>query len=253
MDADRERAKELYREMSLWEKIVYLVQNYWRPVVFAIIGVSVVLSIIGRLTWNKIADTALGIGIHATMFDPNETDDFESYMTETYPEFLTKKSAFYSYWFYSGYSSSQGELISSTAYQLAGAIAAGQMDVMIGDAKTLSGDVGLQYCRDLSELFNEEELALIEELASAHASDGVGIVPVTYSVTGDTGRTVEKFTDVPSLIAITGTDPKLDAIMMGNDYYLAVVVNAGREYQAKAFIWMLLGEYDRAMAVLEAK
>ena len=124
---------------------------------------------------------------------------------------------------------------------------------MVGDRESLEGDVSLQYCRDLSELFNEEELALIEELASAHASDGIGIVPVTYSVTGDTGRTVEKYEDIPSLIAITGCVPKLDEIMMGQEVYLAVIVNEGRENQAKAFIWTLLGENDRAKACLSAE
>ena len=253
MDQDRERAKELYSKMNLWEKAVYLVQNYWKPAFFLIVGVGVVLSIIGQMTWNRSPKSALGVGIHAKMFELNETDDFNSYLTETYPEFLTKKSAFYGYWFYNGYSNDQVELIQSTTYQLVGAVAAGQLDVMVGDRESLEGDVSLQYCRDLSELFNEEELALIEELASAHASDGIGIVPVTYSVTGDTGRTVDKYEDIPSLIAITGCDPKLDEIMMGQEVYLAVIVNEGRENQAKAFIWTLLGENDRAKACLSAE
>ena len=41
--------------------------------------------------------------------------------------------------------------------------------------------------------------------------------------------------------------------MMGQEVYLAVIVNEGRENQAKAFIWTLLGENDRAKACLSAE
>ena len=158
MDTDSLRAKEAFQKMNFKEKVVYLIQIYGvKALIF--IGVAVlVLDLVGRATWNRPADKVVGIGIHSEAIDQDLVDTLKEDITAKYPSFVEDGREFYVYWFYSGYSQDQAEQKNSTAQKLAGATAAGQVDVMVGDIESLEQDAKARDLMPLTELFSQEEL-----------------------------------------------------------------------------------------------
>lgn len=241
MDNDRQHAKEVFNSMTIWQKIVYLVQNYWVTALVVVIVSALVLSFIGNFTWNRPADSYLGFGFHASIMDVDKADGFKGILTEKYGDMITDDSEFYSYWFYSGYSQDQVEQVQATTYQFTGMVAAGQIDIMIGDVATMEKDAKQLYIQSLTEIFTEEELSKIEARTMELSEDGSsGLIRLSFDISGDTGRTVKKVRDEAFLIRINGLDPDIDEIMMGQDVYLAVVGKEDTAENVRAFIYRLL-------------
>ncbi len=242
MDNDRQHAKEVFDSMSLWEKIVYLVQNYWVTALVVVIIGAIVLNFIGNFTWNRPADSYLGFGIHASTIDVDKADTFKQTLTDKYGHLIEDKSEFYSYWFYSGYSQDQVEQVQATTYQFTGMVAAGQIDMIIGDYATLEKDAKQLFIQSMTEIFTEEELKKIEERTMELNSDGTsGLIRLSFDISGDTGRTVKKVRDEAYLIRIAGLDPAIDELLIQQDAYLAFVGKEDTVEQVKAFVYTLLG------------
>lgn len=202
----------------------------------------VIYFFVGRATFLKEKPRVLGVGIHTSTMRLEAAERFGAYLNDRYPEFTEEGSkSFRSYAFYQGFSPGQSEQSSVTVYQLAGSIAAGFLDILIGDQLTLSQDAESSYLMDLREIFTEEELSLISKKADTLSKDGSsGLLYLTYDIKGDTGRTQEVVRNVPLLICIRGTDRELENVLLGNDAYLAVIRNAAEKEAVREFVFRLL-------------
>ena len=240
MDQDKERARELYQQMSFKEKALYLIQNYYRLAIVILVILAIVISFIGNLTWRKGPDRVIGIGLHANVMDSDlaakAADDFGT----EFPSMVEDGRAFYTYWFYNGYNPSQVEQIESTTYQLAGCIAAEQLDVIMGDRSTLEKDCQFQYAMPLTEIFSLEELEKIEQAAGNEEAGINGVELLSFDVTNDIGRTMKKVRDVPYMIRITGASTTVDGLMMNCETYLIVTANAQQQEEVRQFVFDML-------------
>ena len=240
-DKDKARANELYQQMSLKEKIGYIIQYHWIKIVIAVIAVVIVVSVIGRFTWNREKERCLGVGLYSGSLNITETETLGSKLNETYA-FMTEngKKEFKTYPFY--LDSTDGTSRMNLMYKLVASVELKEMDVMLGDRETLEGEANKEYFMDLREIFTEEELQKIDEAASKGDSDEEhGVIYVTYAIYSDNGRVERYVENVPLLICVEGMDADLDNMIVSSPAYLAVMVNAVEIENTRTFIFTLLG------------
>ena len=237
-DKDKERANELYQQMSLKDKIVYVFQYHWIKMVIGVIALVIILSVIGRFTWNKEKERCLGVGMYSNMLDITLTDSLGEKLGETYA-FMTEdgKKEFKIYPFF--LDSTDGTSRTNLMYKLVATIELKEMDVMISDKETIEAEANKEYFMDLREIFSEEELAKINEAASNR--DGDEEQGVIYAIYGDNGRVERYVENVPMMICIEGADADLDDTIISVPVYLAVMVNAEEIENTRTFIFTLLG------------
>ncbi len=245
MDKDRERAKEALKYMSRKEKLMHFIRYYKMPVLGVCIVIAMAIAIIGNFTFNKRPDGCLQIGIRAAVLDPDAIEALPEYLTEKYPDMTEGgKKAFYSEQFYAGYKDYEAEEAQVVSNRLDACVASGMVDVLIGDLATLKNEVGRGVYLDLREVFSEEELIRIEELAKPRtgSDEETGIVTIDYKVSGSYGRTESIVKDVPYLICVSGGDEYIDRCISHSETYLAIIWNTENMDNVKTFIWSLLGE-----------
>ncbi len=245
MDRDRERAKEALKYMSGKEKLFHFIRYYKMPVVVACIVIAIGIAVIGNFTFNKRPDGCLQIGVRAEVLDPDAIEALPEYLTEKYPDMTEGgQKAFYSEQFYAGYKDYEAEEALVVSNRLDACVASGMVDVLIGDLETLQSEVGRGVYLDLREVFSEEELERIEELAQIRtgSSESPGIVHIDYKVSGTYGRTESIVKDIPYLICVSNGDEHIDSCVSHSRVYLAIIWNTENMDNVKTFIWSLLGE-----------
>lgn len=244
MDIDRQKAKESYRLMTKKEKIQYILQSYRLQILLGIFLIAGLIMVIGRFTFNKPTPACLQIGVRAKVLDPYATEELPVHLAERFPEMIEGgDKEFQTNMFYAGYNAYEVEEANATVDKLAANVAAGLLDVLVGDIETLERAANMKILKDLREVFTEEELVQIEALASARSEDGAsGLLAAGYVVLGANGLKEESVTDVPYFICITGADEGVDAAMANEPCYLAIIINSPNIDNVKTFIWDLLGE-----------
>ncbi len=245
MDKDRERAKEALNYMSGKEKLAHFIRYYKMPVLGACVVIALAIAIIGNFTFNKRPDGCLQVGIRAEVLDPEAIEALPEYLTEKYPEMTEDgKKAFYAEQFYAGYKAYEAEEARVVSDRLDACVASGMLDVLIGDLATLQNEVGRGVYLDLRDVFSEEELKRLEELAQPRtgSSEDTGIVTIDYKVSGSYGRTESIVKDIPYLICISEGDEYIDSCASHSKTYLAIIWNTENIDNVKTFIWSLLGE-----------
>ncbi len=245
MDQDKEKAKSAFKTMRGKEKIAYIWQYYRIQMLVVVIIVVIIVSIIGRFTFNKPPEACLQLGFRSEYLDPDAIDALPQHLETLYPEMTENgEKVFTSLEFYAGYRAEQAQENEATYYKLAGSIAAGQVDVLIGDLDTLTEEANMDTYKDLREVFTEEELERINELASPRTEDGEGegLVYLTYNNVTVNGRTESQVEDTPLLICISGCNENIDNCLAGDVGYLAIVNNTTNIENVKTLIWSLLGE-----------
>lgn len=249
MDQDRQHAKEAFQAMSFMEKVEYLIQNYWVTAAVTVAVGALLISLIGRMTWNRPADKVVGIGVHAASIDMDLVAEMKEKITEKYPAFTEDGREFYVYWFYSGYTSDQVEQIQTTAYKLAGAVASGQIDIMVGDEETLFKDAQQELLMNLTELFSEEEIEAIRERAMEINPEIDPIVLLSFDISGDTGRTVRKVRDEAFLLRLPNVEAIMDEVLIYQETCIGIVANADNPEETRDLIFTMLGMMDRVSDV----
>lgn len=244
MDQDRERVKAAFKNMTGKEKIRYILQSYWVCIVVGAIVLWIGISIIGKFTFNQPPEKCLQIGVRASRLDPPSIEELPDHLEERFPEMTEGgEKVFSSEQFFAGYRQIEAEEANAVMYKMAGCVAAGMLDVIVGDQETMVNDVSLNIYKDLRNVFTEEELEKIARLAKERAPEGEeGILYLDYAVTTTNGRTEEIIKDIPYLICVTGGDEGIDDCLAGDPVYLAIVNNAPNLDNVKALIWSLLGE-----------
>ncbi len=240
-DKDIQKAKELYREMPLKEKIGYIFQYHWSKFLIGIIALIVIVSIIGRFTWAKEKDRCLGVGVYSSMIDINAVNELHTGLDKAFPEMTEDgKKEFKVYPFY--LDMSDGTARMNMMYKLLASIELADMDVLLGDKEILVGDADKEYFMDLRELFSEEEIQMIDEAASkGDMEEEHGVIYVTYAVYGDNGRVERYVENIPMFICVEGTNEDLDKSIVAVPGYLGVLVNAKEIENTRSFIFSLLG------------
>lgn len=243
MDQDREKARELFQEMTLGEKIGYILRYYWVRILGGIFILVVLISIIGRFTWNREKEKCLGVGFHSVNLNLEVTDSIDQDFAKAFPEMTEEgKKVFKIYPFFSNYNDATGMDQMNLLYKIVGSIELKEPDVMIGDRATLEGDCPNEYFKDLREIFSEEELKKIDEAAKKLDPEaGEGVVYVTYSVMGDNGRVEKVAENIPLLIRIEGANEAIDQSISVDPAYISVIVNTEQEENTRQFIFSLLG------------
>ena len=213
------------------------------PVIVICIIIGASISIIGNFTFNKKPDACLQIGVRAQTLDPEAIDELPAYLAEKYPE-MTEDGvkAFYSEQFFAGYKNYEAEEALVVSNKLDACVAAGTLDVVIGDLETLRNEVGRGVYLDLRNVFTEEEFGILQERAQARTmnENEEGIVYIDYKVSSLNGRTESIEKDVPYLICVSGGDAKLDECVSNRGTYLAIVWNSVNMENVKSLIWSLL-------------
>ena len=243
MDKDRERAKEALQYMSTKEKVAHFIRYYKMRVIVACLVIGVSISIVGKFTFNKKPDACLQIGVRAQTLNPEAIEQLPDYLTEKYPEMTVGgEKAFYSEQFFAGYKNYEAEEAMVVSNKLDACVAAGTLDVLIGDLGTLKSEVGRGVYMDLRNVFSEEELDKITTLAQEKVleKDGEGVVYIDYKVSSLNGRTESIEKNIPYLICISGGDAKLDECVSNRECYLAIMWNTNNLDNVKTFIWSLL-------------
>ena len=243
MDKDRERAKESLRYMSTKEKIAHFIRYYKIPVIVACLVIGVSISIIGKFTFNKKPDACLQIGVRAQTLNPESIEQLPDYLAEKYPEMTEEgEKAFYSEQFFAGYKNYEAEEAMVVSNKLDACVAAGTLDVLVGDLETLRSEVGRGVYMDLRNVFTEEELEKITELSQKNvmSDDGEGVVYVDYKVSSLNGRTESIEKNIPYLICISGGDEKIDECVSNRECYLVIIWNTHNLENVKTLIWSLL-------------
>ncbi len=245
MDKDRERAKEALKYMSGREKLAYFWRYYRVPVLVVCLVIGVAISLIGNLTFNKKPEACFQIGVRAKNLDPEAIDSLPEYLTEKYPDMTENgEKAFYAEQYFAGYKDYEAEEAMVVYNKLAASVAAGTLDVLVGDLETMRNEVSMGVYLDLREVFTEEEMQKIEELAKprTEVEDEPGIVYIDYKVSGANGRTESVVKNVPYLICVSGGDEYIDGCVSNKGTYLAIIWNTENMDNVKTFIWSLLGE-----------
>ena len=123
-------------------------------------------------------------------------------------------------------------------------VAAGTLDVLVGDLETLKSEVGRGVYMDLRDVFSEEELNMIKELSQQRVTseDGEGVVYADYKVSSLNGRTESIEKNIPYFICISGGDAKIDACVSNREVYLVVIWNTNNLDNVKTLIWSLLND-----------
>lgn len=244
MDTDREKVKSAYRQMSKKEKLGYIFQNYWVQMVVGIALCGILVSVIGHFTFNRPAEPCLQIGIRAKVMDLEAVDVLAAHLEERYPEMTEEgKKVFRIDQFYSGFTREAAEEANALMYKLAGSVAAGMLDVVVGDEESMVNDVSMGLYLDLREVFTEEELKELKILADQRAPEGKeGLLYVSYKVITNNGRVEEMSKDLPCFICIAGGDEQLDACAPMEPLYVGIVNNTSHMEQVKEWIWSLLKE-----------
>ena len=244
MDTDREKVKTAYQQMTIKEKIGYILQNYWLQILIGIALLGMLVWFIGRFTFDKPQEKCLQIGIRAKVLDPDAIDALPLHLEESHPGMTENgEKQFWAEQFYTGYSQAEAEEANAMLYRLAGSVAAGMLDVVVGDQESMVNDVSMGLYLDLREVFTEEEFLELERLASERAPEGEeGILYVSYKITTYHGRAESVVKDLPCLIRVAGGDAELDACAPGLPLYLGIVNNTSNLEQVKTWIWSLLSE-----------
>lgn len=244
MDIDREKVKTAYQQMSKKEKLGYIFQNYWLRMVVGSVLLVILVSVVGHFTFNRPPEPCLQIGIRAKVMDLEAVDVLAEHLAERYPE-LTEdgEKAFRVDQFYSGYTREAAEEANAIMYKLAGSVASGMLDVVVGDQESMVNDVSMGLYLDLREVFTEEELKELETLAAQRAPEGKeGLLYVSYKRVTNNGRVEEISKDLPCFICITGGDEQLDACAPMEPLYVGIIHNTAHLDQVKEWIWSLLKE-----------
>lgn len=243
MDKDRERAKESLQYMSGKEKIAHFIRYYKVHAIVVCLVIGTAISIIGKFTFNKKPDGCLRMGVRAQTLDPESIEQLPEYLAEKFPEMTEGgEKAFYSEQFFAGYKNYEAEEAMVVSNKLDACVAAGTLDVLVGDLDTLKSEVGRGVYMDLRNVFSEEELNTIKELSQKRvlSEDGEGVVYIDYKVSSLNGRTESIEKNVPYLICISGGDDKIDACVSNRETYLVVIWNTNNLDNVKTLIWSLL-------------
>ena len=248
MDKDRERAKEALKYMSGKEKFLHFLRYYKMPILVVCVILGVGISIIGNFTFNKKPEGCLRIGVRAHNLDPNSIIDLPNHLAEKYPDMTENgEKVFYAEQFFAGYKDYEAEEAAIVSNRLDAFVAAGMVDVLIGDLKTLQNEVDRGVYLDLREVFDETELKYIEKLAQPRTGtdDTPGIVSVDYRNFGLNGKIDEIIKNVPYLICVSDGDEYVDNCVSNKGTYLAIIWNTENIENVKTFIWSLLGEDEK--------
>ena len=179
--------------------------------------------------------------------DPNSIIALPDYLAEKYPEMTENgEKVFYAEQFFAGYKDYEAEEAAIVSNRLDAFVAAGMVDVLIGDLKTLQNEVDRGVYLDLRKVFTEAELKRIEELAQPRtgAEEKSGIVSVDYKNFGLNGKVDEIVKNVPYLICVSGGDDCIDQCVSNKGTYLAIIWNTENMDNVKTFIWSLLNENE---------
>lgn len=244
MDKDREEARKKFHEMNRKDKTSYVFHYYWPHMLAGVLVISIIIYIIGRFTWNKEPEVCLGVALHATLLDTQAADTLDESFAETFPDIcMDGTEQFDIYQFYAGYTSTEDtEQQIAVVYHLAACVAAQQLDVFLGDEDTLLSDVSSGYLMQLTEIFTDEELQVIEEKANSLSSDGSsGILRADYEERDADDNVVSREEDVPYCICVTGMNSDIDNIFANQPTYIAVAINGEHPEAARQFILELLG------------
>ena len=247
MDKDREKAKEALKYMSGKEKFLHFLRYYKMPILVVCIVLGMGISLIGNFTFNKKPDGCLRVGVRAHNLDPNSIIALPDYLAEKYPEMTENgEKVFYAEQFFAGYKDYEAEEAAIVSNRLDAFVAAGMVDVLIGDLKTLQNEVDRGVYLDLRKVFTEAELKRIEELAQprTEAEEKSGIVSVDYKNFGLNGKVDEIVKNVPYLICVSGGDDCIDQCVSNKGTYLAIIWNTENMDNVKTFIWSLLNENE---------
>ena len=245
MDKDRERAKKSLKYMSGKEKLAHFWRYYKVPVLVVCLVIGVTISLVGNFTFNKRPDGCLQVGIRAKDLNPDAIEALPEYLTGKYPQMTEEgEKAFYAEQFFAGYKDYEAEEAAVVYNKLGACVAAGMLDVLIGDLETLRNEASMGVYLDLREVFTEEEMERIEKLAQPRtgSEEGPGIVYIDYKVSGANGRTESIVKNVPYLICVSEGDAYIDECVANKGTYLAIIWNTENMDNVKTFIWSLLGE-----------
>ena len=235
--------------MSGKEKLQHFFRYYKMPVIVVCVILVIGISILGNFTFNKKPDGCLRVGVRAHNLDPNSVTALPEHLAEKFPEMTENgEKVFYAEQFFAGYKDYEAEEAAIVSNRLDAFVAAGMVDVLIGDLNTLQSEVDRGVYMDLREVFNDEELKLIEELAQSRtgSEDKPGIVYVDYKNMGLNGKIDEIIKNIPYLICVSDGDQYVDACVSNKGTYLAIIWNTENIENVKTFIWSLLGESDRS-------
>lgn len=245
MDKDREHAKEALQHMSKKEKLAHIWRYYRVPFFVTCLVIGIAISLIGNLTFNKRPDGCLQIAVRTQYLSPEDVEALPQYLSEKYPEMMENgEKAFYAEEYKAGYKSFEAEEANIVSQKMEASVAAGTLDVFVGDLETLKSDVNRGIYMDLRNVFTEEELQKIEKLAQPRTGDEeqTGIVYLDYMIGGSYGRVESMQEHIPYLICIAGGDEKVDACVSNRTTYMAIAWTSTNMDNVKTFLWSLLGE-----------
>lgn len=244
---EKEKEKAAFKKMTFKEKAGHIVMYYRYHILIGIAVIAILAWALNHYIINPPKKSSLTLLFHTSVMDSDKVPDVQQALNEAFPELCTEDKEIQITTLGTA-SGGDPQVEYATVMKAMAMVSAKELDLIIADRETGLDDVASEYLKPLHEVFTEEEMARLRELADQQVQvdedeDGEeresGIVEAELVTTDiDTDEEIVSG-PYPYLINISYNET-IREIFYDQDIYVGVVVNATNVEAAKEMIWYLL-------------
>ena len=244
---EKEKEKAAFKKMTFKEKAGHIVMYYRYQILIGIAVIAILAWALNHYVINPPKKSSLTLLFHTSVMDSDKVPDVQAALNEAFPELCTEDKEV-TVMTLATATGGDPQIEYATVMKAMAMVSAKELDLIIADKETGLNDVASEYLKPLNEVFTEEEMARLRELADQQVQVDEdedeeerepGIVEAEL-VTTDI-ETEEKIVSgpYPYLINISNNET-IREIFYGQDIYVGIVTNAANVEAAKDMIWHLL-------------
>ena len=244
---EKEKEKAAFKKMTFKEKAGHIVMYYRYHIMIGIAVIAILAWALNHYVINPPKKSSLTLLFHTSIMDSDKVDDAQTALNEAFPELCTEDKEIQITTLATA-TGGDPQVEYATVMKAMAMVSAKELDLIVADKETGLQAVASEYLRPLDEVFTEEEMVRLRELADQQVQvDGdegeeekePGIVEAELVTTDiDTDEEIRSG-PYPFLINISNNET-IREIFYGQDIYVGIVTNATNVEAAKEMIWYLL-------------
>lgn len=233
---EKDKEKAAFKQMTGAEKRQHIWEYYRVEIICGCIGLLILCWIFNHYILNPPKKPSVNITINSLQVDNSKVDDLNDQLKEVFPEYYTKKTEIHINTNMSGISDPEQEY--AAMMKMIAMMAANELDVVIGDYTLMYTNAFNSYLAPLDDIFTEEELARIEELAYVQEDAESGIISVQPGDIDTDGN--EYLMEERMYLVDISHNSMVRIIIAGEPTYIGISSNTQHMEEAKAIFWYLL-------------
>lgn len=233
---EKEKEKAAFKDMSFKKKCEHIWEYYRLEIIWGTIGLLFIAWILNHYIINPPKDPSLNITFHSYEVDTHSLDPLEEQLREAFPEMYTSDTEIQLYTNSSGLDDQDTEYAS--VMKMMALMASESIDIVIGDYDEMAYDAYNSYLMPLDDVFTEEEMRQLEELAYVQEGAESGICSIRPGDI-DTDGNEYLMEERPYFVDVSG-NLTLRTIISGEATYIGISSNAVHLEEAKEVLWYLL-------------